>query len=371
VSTADHAFRDIAAVNGDPVPTLQFNANAGLSLARFGSVGLAYVQVRRDSAVVTNPLPGGLAVLLPPQDARVLSISYSTQFRGVSFFATAFHDFARQGSNGILIGLTFPLGERDSVGVSTGSGTGGTFEQVQAQQSAASVGDWGYQAYGATGKSPHQFAQVQYKAPWALLTAGVDHLGPQTSLALQTQGSLSFVDGALFASNTIADSFAVVDTNGLAGVRVLHENREAGRTNASGKLLVPDLRSFDINRLAIDPDDVPPDSTIDVITREVRPQDRSGVVVRFPVKVSRGALLQLVDEAGVPLPVSSTATLQATGTTVPVGYDGNAYVQDLSAHNEVVVELADGRRCSVTFDYGPVPGRIPTIGPLSCRQSIQ
>jgi hypothetical protein len=47
-----------------------------------------------------------------------------------------------------------------------------------------------------------------------------------------------------------------------------------------------------------------------------------GVVVRFPVKISHGALLRLVDEAGAPLSVGSTATLRATDVTVPVGYDG-------------------------------------------------
>ena len=92
------------------------------------------------------------------------------------------------------------------------------------------------------------------------------------------------------------------------------------------------------------------------------------MVLRFPVKISHGALLRLVDEAGVPLPVGSTARLRATGAMVPVGYDGDAYVQDLNPHNDVEVELPDGRRCSVTFDYQPVPGEIPTIGPLRCPE---
>ncbi len=100
----------------------------------------------------------------------------------------------------------------------------------------------------------------------------------------------------------------------------------------------------------------------------MRPQDRSGVVVRFPVKTSHGALLRMVDEAGVPMPVGSTATLRTSGVTVPVGYDGEAYVQDLSLHNDVAVERLDGLRCNVVFNYKPVPGEIPTIGPLTCQE---
>lgn len=132
-------------------------------------------------------------------------------------------------------------------------------------------------------------------------------------------------------------------------------------------MLVPDLRSYDVNRLSIDPTDAPADATVPFATREVRPQDRSGVVARFPVRISHGALVRLVDEAGRPLPVGSVATLAATRVAVPVGYEGEAYVQDLGARNTLAVERPDGRRCTAAFDYAPVPGEIPTIGPLTGR----
>jgi outer membrane usher protein len=64
--------------------------------------------------------------------------------------------------------------------------------------------------------------------------------------------------------------------------------------------------------------------------------------------------------------VGSAATLKATGVTVPVGYEGEAYVEDLSPHNELTVELPDGLHCTIVFEYHPVPGDIPSIGPLRC-----
>jgi outer membrane usher protein len=79
-------------------------------------------------------------------------------------------------------------------------------------------------------------------------------------------------------------------------------------------------------------------------------------------------LLQLVDEAGVSVPVGSTAKLRATGVIVPVGYDGDTYILDLEPQNEVEVELPDGRLCSVAFSYQPVSGEIPSIGPLRCLE---
>jgi len=361
VTMANRNFRDVAAVNGDPVPRQQLNGNVGLSLGRLGSVGIAYARIDLISAPSPTILYAAQA-----QHSHVLSASYSVQVHRMAIYASDFHDFTNSGSSGVMVGLTIPFGRRSSVTVSLDSNGG--YGQVQAQESVVSVGDWGYQAYSSADNSAHEFARLLYKSPWALLSAGVDHTGGQTSVILESQGALSLVDGGLFPSNTVYDSFAIVDTSGLGHVRVLQENRDIGSTNSKGRLLVPDLRSFDINHIAIEPTDVPLDTTIALTARQVRPQDRSGVVVRFPVKISHGALLRLVDEVGVPMPVGSTVTLRTSGVTVPVGYDGEAYVQDLGLHNDIAVEGIDGLRCNVVFNYKPVPGDIPTIGPLTCQE---
>ena len=54
---------------------------------------------------------------------------------------------------------------------------------------------------------------------------------------------------------------------------------------------------------------------------------------------------------------------------MPVGYDGEAYIQDLGRRNKLTVERPDGQRCAVSFEYAPVSGEIPTLGPLACRES--
>jgi outer membrane usher protein len=59
--------------------------------------------------------------------------------------------------------------------------------------------------------------------------------------------------------------------------------------------------------------------------------------------------------------------LQPNGESVPVGYDGDAYVVDLAPLNRLRVEQPQGARCTVSFAYRPVAGQIPTIGPLRCR----
>ena len=382
VQASSRKFGDLAAASGQPVPRLQTRASIGLALGRFGSLGVAYVGVRQSASRVApgnqyaeqpvNAASGfGIVPLLPATKVDLVSVSYSRPVfnQRASLYATAYHDFSHAGSSGLLIGLTIPLGRRSNAGVSAGTGTSGTGGTLQASQSADDVGDVGWRVQEDAGQPARQMAEAGYKSPWGTVGGGIDRIAGQTAYRATAQGSLAYAGGGLFAANTINDSFAVVDTDGAAGVQVLQENRPVGRTGSSGLLLVPDLRSFDANRIAIDPTDVPLDADMGQTTRMVRPQDHSGVVVRFPVHVSHGALLQMVDKTGAAIPVGSTARLAAAPELV-VGYGGELYVSGLQPHNAVQVKLPNGRLCTATFDYKTVTGTLPIIGPLLCKDAM-
>jgi outer membrane usher protein len=268
----------------------------------------------------------------------------------------------------MVVGLSMPLGPRSSISVS-GDTQSAPHAQIEAQQSINAIGEWGYHAFvGAVG-GEHQFAQAQYKSPWALLTAGLDHTAGLTTGRADVEGAVSFLDGSLFVSNLITDSFAVVDTGGVKDVKVLYENRDAGRTDSHGRRLVPDLRAFDVNHLSIDPTNLPADTLAPVSAHEVRPPDRSGVVVKFAIRTVHAALLVLQDEAGHPIPVGATARLQETSVVSPVGYDGEAFIEDLAPQNRLDVQLPDGSGCVVQFPFAPIKGDIPRVGPLTCRKA--
>jgi outer membrane usher protein len=366
---ANRYYRDVAAMNGAEIPRKQISAFSSLYFKRFGSISAAYAGLDQDSSPVA--IPPSLAPA-PATHSHIVSANYSRQIRRVSFYATYFNNYANPGSSsGLQAGITIPLGRRNTVSASGSSnyssGSSAYIGQAQVQQSAPQPGDWGYLASVTAGNSNHEFAQGQYKSHVGLFTAGVDQDAGVTTVRAETQAAISFVDKRFFPSNWVYDSFAIVDTSPVPHVRILQENRDVGRTSSSGRLLVPDMRSFEQNHIRIEPTDIPPDATLITDARVVRPQDRSGVVVKFPIKFNHAALLQMVDEAGVPLPMGSVATLRATGAVVPVGYDGDAYVEDLSPHNELTVELPNGQRCTVAFDYMPLPDDIPSIGPLRCQ----
>jgi outer membrane usher protein len=168
----------------------------------------------------------------------------------------------------------------------------------------------------------------------------------------------------VFASNKIEDSFAVVDVGSLSHVHVRLEDRDIGVSDATGRILIPSLQSYSLNHISIEPTDVPVDMLVGETERDVRPPDRAGVLVRFNVKQSYSALLKVVDDAGVPIPMVSTA--EVSGAQYPVGYDGEVYLTDLREKNEVTVSLPDFSACRIQFPFHHVSAVVPTLGPLRC-----
>ena len=375
---AGNEFRDVAAAEGDAVPRRQLRANVGVSLRRYGTLGLAFAGLDRalnrkvtDAIAAarsrsTDPLSLAPEAFLPVEHARLLSGSYSTQWRLVSLQLSGFQDFARRDARGLVFSATVPLGRRSSAGVATSAGPQGGHVQVQANRTPMTIGDWGYQVAARSGAGSNGFGEIEYRSGVAQFSAGVERAASRASARVGVRGSVSLLGGGVFLSNTIPDSFAVVDT-GVPDIGVMVENRPVGRTDARGRLLVPELRSFDANHLSIDPLDAPLDTRIETVAKVVRPFDRSGVVVRFPLAPSHGALVHLVDAAGRALPLGSTVTLSSTGAVVPVGYDGAAYLEDLREANVLLVARPDAGRCVVRFAFRPTGEAMPTIGPLPCR----
>ncbi|HPU14961.1 MAG TPA: fimbria/pilus outer membrane usher protein [Polymorphobacter sp.] len=276
LSVAGHGFRDIAAMNGEAYPYRQLTLNAGLPLGRYGSLSAFFALADRDASDI--PIGPVSTAALPPYylratHMRLATASYSGHAGNLAFFANAYKDFADGGSYGVLVGLSLPFGARSSADVSAGWNGNKMFGQAQVSRTADAVGDWGYRVFAATGETQHVFADAEYIAPWATLRVGVDMAGSDATFLAEARGAVSFADGGLFASNNIDDSFAIVDTHGAAGVRVLVENRFAGATDSSGRLLVPSLRSYELNNLSIDPASAPMDATMPV-TAAINPKNR-------------------------------------------------------------------------------------------------
>ncbi len=361
VLRADHRFNDLASANGDDRPGASLSANLGWSLPGLGSLGVVFSKKRVN-------IYDEYALTSSSVQTTALSVTYSRPLPwGAYGSITALHDYTGTTGNGLFIGLSIPFGDGATLSTASTRSGGAAYQTVQAERPPVERGDVGWRVSRESGDIDRDDLALSYKSPYGLFSGETERTATGTDWRAGAQGAVTLLGGHLFASNTIDDAFALVDTDGLAGVTVRQENRDLGRTDRNGLLFVDQLRAFEDNHLSIEPGDVPLDVELDTDQLHVMPGDRSAVRAHFAVQRRRSATLHLVDARHKALPVAATATLVGSGEQAPLGYDGEVFFQQLAAHNQVRVQAAGLEPCTATFDYHAEPGRIPDIGTVVCQ----
>ncbi len=317
------------------------------------SVGLSFVHLEQDSGPASN----------------VASIAWSRAgFADTQIFVTAFADLSNRQNYGIFGGVSMPLGQDASVSSGAMSSHSGTSITTDASRPlAAEPGSYGWRVRDSEGAVQDRSVAGSYRSSVGTVQAGVEQSQSKVVTgAAQVDGSVAVMGGGVFAGNRIDDAFAVVDT-GTADVPVFYENRPVGKTDASGKLLVPNLRAYGSNKVSVDPKDLGVNDEIDTTEEVVAPADRSGVLVTFKTKTNvQEAVVVLVGDDGKPLPVGSHGKLDGADADFVVGYDGRAFVQGLKGGNAVTVSLEKGE-CHASFDYASAADHQVVIGPVTCH----
>jgi len=300
--------------------------------------------------------------------SEILNVSYSRPLvLDATFHVTAFTDLGDRKNTGIFAGISVPLGESTSAssGVSSSGGrTNGYVDVAKTMQ--PEPGSYGWRVRDAEGANPYRNASASYRSSVAEFGGEIRQAGRTMGGSLQAQGAVAAMEGGVFLSNRIDDAFAVVDA-GLADIEVLYENRPVGKTNSAGKILIPGLRSYQKNQVAIDPRDLPINAEAPTTQNVVAPADRGGVMVRFGAKNDNNtAMVILTDKDRRPAAVGSRVRLENSEEPFVVGYDGQAYLKGLGATNTVLV-TTDGGECRATFPFTPDKDNQVVVGPVVCQ----
>jgi outer membrane usher protein FimD/PapC len=126
---------------------------------------------------------------------------------------------------------------------------------------------------------------IQYNATHAAFSA--DYAAQSTNGRVTDATRLSVAGAVVYAGNSVGvtrpvtDSFALVKVGDVAGVRVIHNGLEIGRTDDSGKIFVPTLNEYYDNQVAIKDSDIPIDYALSSNFRYISPPYRSGSCLFF------------------------------------------------------------------------------------------
>ena len=315
------------------------------------SIGTSFIHLRDTSGNVSNIVTGSWSRALPYK---------------ASIFATVFSDISNKSNTGVFAGLSYPFSDSISSSASVSSGQGGTTASVDAVKPLGPTsGSIGWRVRESEGASPYREASVAYRSDYARIQAGASQNRSDSRGSIEVEGAAVTMGGGVFLSNRIDDAFAVVQT-GVPHVQVLNENRPIGITDAKGFLLVPTLRSYQSNKITIDPTNLPVDISVDNTREVVAPADRSGVLVNFRVRTdSASALVAFTRPDGSIIPAGTSARLEG-GEDFVIGYDGQAYIGKLTGSNVVRIELPAGP-CVARFPFAPRPGEQVLISPVICQ----
>ena len=327
--------------------------NLGLNLGDLGTLGLLFLD--RDSEhgddlatlAATWSLtagPGALSLraaqFVEPDNGLALTIAYSMPLgptRGVSTeIERRDHDLRaraqfRQTRGASDLGLDYRLG--------------------------VETGDLGQ---GADARFSYQTARLgtdleaQHEDGHNDVRAGVD-------------GSLAMLDGRFAASRRVGRAFGLVDLPGFPDVRVYLDNHEAGRTDADGRLMLPDLRPYEANRVRLAVEDLPLDARVGAEEVTAVPFDRSGVAVGFDVKKRRQATASLRDASARALPSGLVLASPDGRTTATVGRNGFSQLDGLRDQPVPVHADLGGRPFDCVLP--PLSGGdpLPDLGVIECE----
>lgn len=294
-----------------------------------------------------SPLPG----------SAVSRVGYSYSFGArTSFFASFSRVREARAANEAFFGLLLSFDRVTSVHLSARRDANGD-DTLGAQASRAlpsgEGAGWRLGYSGARAEETRELTgYAQYNARAATISfdgaSGRAAGFPTQRYEAAVAGAASFAGGRWGFSRPIEDSFIAVDLAApIENVRVYRNNQEIGATDRDGRLILPQVGSFQESQISIEPRDVPLDYAIDRMQRVVSPPYRSGSLVRFDLRRLRAVegLLRLRSRAGAVRPAEHAEVRLAAGGDFVTGRDGRFYLEDLAPGSHPAVLEFEGREC--------------------------
>jgi len=192
------------------------------------------------------------------------------------------------------------------------------------------------------------------------------------SVESRFSGALALADDQVWLSPPIAQAFAIVDAASVAGVRVTHNNQLVGRTNADGKLLLPNLAAYAANQIRIDDRDIPMEIELSSVQQEVAPRLHGGASVKFAgkrVSAIAGTLRLAADTPAGPALLAAaeiTATSGAASVISSTDGEGGFYLENLQPGRWAITAVNRRARCTATIDIAESSPVFVDFGRLPC-----
>ena len=352
---ASRGYRQIGQDSNILPYKLQLSGNYTYSSERFGSIGVGYARINSYDQGPLTTYSANYAIRVGERSSLSFNAVRVTGRDGLA------------NSTSVGMSLLVPLENQISLASSVTRRNGQTDAYVSASQSVSGDTGFGWRTLAGQ-RSTQNYAEggLNYQGSKGLLTADVNASAAQQTVRLGAQGGLVGIDGQFFTTRRVQESFALVEVPGYAGVGVGFQGNILARTDKDGKALVPRLLPYQPNSIRLDPSELPISAELDSIEQVVVPGNRSGLIVKFPVRSGRGALVKIVFDDGEPAPAGAEIELVGDKQEFFVARRGEAFITGLQTTNQIRLTW-NKTRCTlnVVLPEGSIDD-IARIGPLTC-----
>jgi outer membrane usher protein len=270
---------------------------------------------------------------------------------------------------GLNFSMNLDLGKRRGANINISAKPGGNNANLQLNRRLPAGSGVGYRLVSGLSDTDRREAEVSLQNGVGNYSLAAGQSQGQTAFRGSASGGVAFLGGSSFFSRRITDSFAVVQVPGYAGVGIYADNQLSTRTDSKGNALLTGLRSYQKNLVRIEQSNIPLDAQIDTLQLDAVPYFRGGLVLKFPVKRSRGALLTVVLENGGPLPAG--AQVEIIGENIlenelfPTGMRGEVYLTGLAMNNRLRVTWRE-QSCEFALPFPETTDPLPHLGTYIC-----
>ncbi|GAB3665329.1 fimbria/pilus outer membrane usher protein [Ramlibacter alkalitolerans] len=272
------------------------------------------------------------------------------------------------GGTSLGVTLQVPLDRQRFTSLAVSSHGGVQDVYATAARFPSEPGELGWRVLGGRlNEEAHAEAGLDYAGSHGRVYSDVSASPSQQSLRLGASGGMALAAGRAFFSRRIEESFAVVSLKGYPGVGVGLGSTVMTQTDSDGIAFLPYLSSYQANQVRLNAQDLPISAELDSIEHVVVPSWRSAVLVDFPVRSGRAALVRMQQDDGEPVPAGAQVRIEGQKEEVYVGRRGEAFVTGLQPANRLDVHWSGGR-CSLALALPPAANDdVLRIGPLPCR----
>ncbi|WP_095169698.1 fimbria/pilus outer membrane usher protein [Pseudomonas sp. Irchel 3H3] len=304
---------------------------------------------------------------LPGSDVQY-QFSYGKQFNRVSFSLNANRSRIGLGDmeNSLLLTMSMPLEFGASrfgpqLTAQVGRDTRGHFnEQAGISGSAGEDRQYGYGAsfaHDSASNSKSSSLNGQYTGARSMLSAALGRGDGYTSMSLGASGTMVAHADGLTMTPYRGETMAIVSAPGAEGAKVA--GHPGLKLDSSGNAVVPYLRPYELNEVAIDPIGSSLDVELNETSQQVAPRAGAVVHLKYTTNLGRAVLLNVRLDDGSSLPFGA-GVMDGEGASVGmVGQGGQLYARIKPETQQLLINWGSKthQRCALMIPPGPGEGQ--------------